>query len=55
MFVLAGAIFGGAGGAILAARRKGKWADIAQYAFVYAMVFALLGLFVTIFIHRASL
>lgn len=55
MFVLAGMIFGGIGGALLARRRKGKLADIAQYAFVYAMIFALLGLFVTIFVHRAAL
>lgn len=55
MFVLAGAVFGGLGGGMIAARRKGKWADIAQYAFVYALIFAMLGLFVTIFVHRAAL
>lgn len=47
---LAGALWGG----FLAKRRKGLRADIAQYAAVYAIAFALVGMFVTIFIGRMS-
>jgi len=42
-------------GALIAKRRKGRLADILQYAFVYALVFALAGLFITLFIHRSSI
>ena len=55
MFVLIGAILGAALGALNAKRRKGNRADIAQYAFVYGMGCAVIGLFVTIIIHRMSL
>ncbi len=46
---LGGAIWGG----LLARKRGGKPADIAQYAAGYGIAFALLGVFATIFIHRA--
>ncbi|MEM7732553.1 MAG: hypothetical protein AAF280_07185 [Pseudomonadota bacterium] len=55
MFVLIGAIIGAGIGALNARRRNGNRADIAQYAFVYGMGCAVLGLFVTIIIHRMSL
>ncbi|MAU51318.1 MAG: hypothetical protein CMN17_02845 [Roseovarius sp.] len=55
MIVILGAVLGAAGGGILAWRRKGKPADIALYAFVYALVFALAGLFLTLILHRAAL
>ncbi|MBP0483007.1 apolipoprotein acyltransferase [Sagittula salina] len=48
LLALAGAIWGG----IRAARRKGNKLDIAQYATVHAIAFALLGLFLTIFIEK---
>ncbi|WP_202076135.1 hypothetical protein [Pseudooceanicola pacificus] len=48
--LIAGAIFGG----LRARARGGRRADILQYAAVYAMIFALAGLFATIFIHRAT-
>ena len=54
MIVLFGAILGAVAGGLIARRRKGKTADILQYAFVYALIFALAGLFVTLMIHRAS-
>lgn len=54
MIVILGAILGAAGGGLLAWRRKGKLADILLYAFVYGLIFALAGLFLTLMIHRAS-
>ncbi|SFA76795.1 hypothetical protein SAMN05421688_0723 [Poseidonocella pacifica] len=49
LFGLAGALIGG----FTARRRKGSGLDIAQYAAAYAIAFALLGLFINIFIIRA--
>jgi len=54
MLVILGAILGAAGGGLLAWRRKGKPADILLYAVVYALIFALAGLFATLILHRAS-
>ena len=54
MIVLLGALLGAASGALIAYRRKGNRADILQYAFVYCLIFALAGLFLTIMIHRFS-
>lgn len=45
---LVGAVFGG----LRAKRREGKPADILQYAVVHAILFALIGLFLTLFIER---
>lgn len=53
MIILLGAILGVIFGAYTARRRKGKLADILQYAFVYGMLFALIGLFVSIYINRS--
>ncbi|WP_086052948.1 hypothetical protein [Pseudoruegeria sp. SK021] len=52
MIIIAGAILGGSYGAWLAAKRKGNKYDIAQYAATFAMAFAVIGLFATIFINR---
>ena len=54
MIVLAGAILGAALGAIIAYRRKGRRWDILHYGAIYGLVFTLVGLFVTIVIHRAA-
>ncbi|SHJ90769.1 hypothetical protein SAMN05444000_11545 [Shimia gijangensis] len=54
MFVLGGALLGLIIGAMIAKKRKGGRLDILQYAIVYAIAFALLGLFVTIGVHRFS-
>jgi uncharacterized membrane protein (UPF0136 family) len=52
MFVIAGLLLGAVWGAYLARRRKGTGLDVAQYAGVYAIAFAILGLFVTVFVDR---
>ena len=52
MFVIAGLVLGAIGGGLSARRRGGKPADIAQYAAVYAILFGLLGLFLTLFLDR---
>lgn len=54
MFVVVGALLGALTGALIAHRRKGRWLDILQYAVVYTMVFAVLGLFATIIVHRLA-
>lgn len=54
MIILLGAILGGGLGALVAYRRKGRTADILQYAFVYCLAFTILGLFATLIIHRMS-
>lgn len=46
--ILAGAIFGG----LRAKKRKGRTADIAQYAFVHALVFGLVALFASLILDR---
>lgn len=52
MIVIAGAILGAGYGAWLANKRKGSKADMAQYGAGFAIAFALLGLFLTIFVER---
>lgn len=54
MFVILGALLGATLGTVVAWRRKGQLADILQYAFVYCLMFTLLGLFATLIIHRMS-
>ena len=54
MIVVAGFLLGGAYGGWLAKRREGKPADIAQYAAGFGIAFALLGLFLTIFLERLA-
>lgn len=55
MIVLGAALLGAIIGGMTAARRKGNGLDIAQYAAGYAIAFALVGLFITLFAHRAAL
>lgn len=52
MFVIGGLVLGAIGGGLRAKARGGKPADIAQYALVHAIVFGLIGLFVTIILDR---
>lgn len=54
MIVLFGAVLGIVTGSWVAWRRKGRTADILQYAFVYFLIFTMAGLFITLIIHRAS-
>lgn len=52
MIVIAGALGGALWGAYLARARKGRPADVAQYATAFGILGALLGLFATIAIER---
>lgn len=52
MFVIGGFLLGSIGGGLRARARGGKVADILQYAFVHGLIFALIGLFLTIYLDR---
>lgn len=52
MIVLAGLVIGAALGAFNARRRGGRKMDMLQYGAAYAIIFALLGMFLTIYLHR---
>ncbi len=52
MIVILMAIAGGVIGGLTAKRRKGNRLDIAQYAAVYGIAFAILGLILTIAIEK---
>jgi hypothetical protein len=52
MFVIGGLLLGAIGGGLRARARGGKPADIAQYATVYAIIFGLIGLFITLVLDR---
>ncbi|MBC7154035.1 MAG: hypothetical protein H5U19_05370 [Rhodobacteraceae bacterium] len=52
MIVIAGLVLGALVGALRARARQGNRLDIAQYAAVHAMIFAVIGLFVTIALDR---
>ncbi|GKY87603.1 hypothetical protein [Sinisalibacter aestuarii] len=52
MIILAFAILGALVGGFTARSRGGKGLDIAQYAAGYAMAFAVIGLFLTVFLSR---
>lgn len=52
MIVIAGALGGALWGGMLARRRGGARADIAQYAAGFAIAGAILGLFATIAVDR---
>ncbi len=55
MIVLIAAVLGVVVGLSRAKARGGNRLDMAQYAAVHGIIFALLGLFVTLAIHRAAL
>lgn len=55
MIVIAGAILGTITGIYRAKRRGGNRKDLAQYAAVHAMLFMIIGLFITIIIHRSAI
>ena len=54
MIVLAGAILGALFGGLRAKRRKGRMADILLWGAVFAMIFALAGLIITLIVHRIA-
>ncbi len=54
MLVIIGTLLGTTIGALKAKRRKGRLADILQYAFVYGVIFTILGLFMTLILHRMA-
>ncbi|MDR5651563.1 hypothetical protein [Ruixingdingia sedimenti] len=52
MFIVAGFVIGALWGGWLARSRKGTTLDIVQYAGVYAIIFALVGLLATVVMNR---
>jgi hypothetical protein len=52
MFMIGGLLLGAIGGGLRARARGGKLADILQYAVVHAILFGLLGLFITLYLDR---
>ncbi len=54
MIAIISAVFGAMLGAWKARRRHGNGKDIAQYAAIHALIFAVLGMFVTIVLLRAA-
>ncbi|SEN00506.1 hypothetical protein SAMN05216227_100615 [Pseudorhodobacter antarcticus] len=52
MIVLAGLLMGAVLGALVARKYGGKPLDLLQYAAGFAIAFALLGLFITVFLTR---
>ncbi|MEJ1993231.1 MAG: hypothetical protein P8X50_16510 [Maritimibacter sp.] len=52
MIILGFAIIGAVIGGLRARNRGGKGLDMAQYAGVYALIFALIGLFITVYLSR---
>ncbi|MEX0286469.1 MAG: apolipoprotein acyltransferase [Paracoccaceae bacterium] len=55
MIIIASAVIGALWGTFLAKKRNGTRADIAQYAVGTAIAFALVGLIVTVVLHRLIL
>ena len=52
MFVIGGLVLGAIGGGLRARAQGGKLADILRYAAAHAIVFGLIGLFITIYLDR---
>lgn len=55
MIVIIAAVIGAVWGGWKAKARKGKTADILQYAVVHALLFAIVGLFATLILDRTVL
>jgi hypothetical protein len=55
MFVIGGLVLGAIGGGWTARKRGGRPADIAQWAAVWAILFGLIGLFLTLILDRMLL
>ena len=52
MFVIGGLLLGAIGGGLRARARGGKLSDILLYAVAHAIIFGLVGLFLTIYLDR---
>ncbi len=52
MYILGLALVGAIIGGLRARKRGGKKLDIAQYAGVYAIIFGIIGLFITVYLSR---
>ena len=52
MIVIGGVLIGAIWGGLLAKRKGGKPADIAQYAAAFAILLGIIGLFITIIVER---
>ncbi len=52
MIVIVAFIIGAVGGVLRAKSRKGNRLDMAQYGAVYGLIFAIIGLFVTIMLEK---
>ena len=50
--MIGGLLLGAIGGGLRAKARGGKLADILQYAVVHAILFGILGLFITLYLDR---
>ncbi len=55
MIIVVGALLGALLGYLSAKRQDGDPLDLVQYAIAYAIAFALLGLLITIILHRTFL
>jgi len=55
IYPLAGLLFGAILGALRAKLRGGTTFDLLQWGAVFAMLFGLIGLFILVFIERASI
>ncbi|WP_211299410.1 hypothetical protein [Pukyongiella litopenaei] len=55
MIVILAVLAGAVSGALIARSRGGRGLDMAQYAAGYAIAFGILGLLVTVLVHRAAL
>ena len=54
MIIYFAAMFGAGLGAFTALRKKGNLLDVLQYVAIYAIIFALIALFYTIFTNRGA-
>lgn len=55
MIVIGGLVIGALLGTILARKRNGSLGDILQYAAVYGIIFGMIGMLVTIAVHRLAI